>query len=96
MMPAALASFAICDVPFVPPSAYQPSRSNTELSETSVAVWRVMSPEYWLPKLRTWKISLPPLFGTTMSSGADRSTESGPKPCSSATASVNGLNAEPG
>ena len=68
----------------------------TELSETSVASCNVISPEYSLPKLRTWKISLSALSGTRTLNGAERNIESGPKPDSSATASVNGLKAEPG
>ena len=57
---------------------------------------RLVTPEYELPKLWTMKCSLPPLFGTMKSAGAERNSESGPKPDSSATASVNGLNEDPG
>ncbi len=73
-----------------------PTCANTELSEIAVALASEIGPEYVLPKLWTMKCSLPPLLGTMKSCGAESMIESGEYPRWSATASVNGLNDEPG
>ena len=91
-IPIAFASLAIRLVP-----TWIPTCEKTVLSEIAVASLSVIGPEYVLPKLWTMKCSLPPLLGTMKSCGAESMTESGPySPDSSATASVNGLNDEPG
>ena len=73
-MPIALARRAIC---LVPPSLRQPD--DPQAGEDRVVrdiggLCRVIGPEYVLPKLRTRKISFPPLFGTTNEAGAERRT----------------------
>ncbi len=91
-IPARLAKWAILFVPTLIPTC-----EYTVLSEMSVASCSVIGPEYVSPKLWTMKCSLPPLFGTMKFCGAESMIESGPYfPDSSAIASVNGLNAEPG
>ena len=54
------------------------SSSGETLSEKAVAFASVIVPEYALPKLRTGKCSLPPLWGTMKSAGAEVISELGP------------------